>query len=122
MKYDDAIKAGALAFFGDKCGEVRVLAMGEHSTELCGSTHVARTGDISFQIVAEGGVPRRAPRRGDQARRRRVRAGADRSSRRFLLKAPPAELSQKIAQVQDNVGALEKELARLKAGSRLTRR
>jgi alanyl-tRNA synthetase len=121
MKYDDAIKAGALAFFGDKYGdEVRVLAMGEHSIELCGGTHVARTGDIGFfKIVAEGGVA---------AGVRRVEAvtggGAvefvqalDRELHHaaFLLKAPTSELAQKIAQIQDNVKALEKELARLKS-------
>ncbi len=121
MKYDDAIKAGALAFFGDKYGdEVRVLAMGDHSTELCGGTHVARTGDIGFfKIVAEGGVA---------AGVRRIEAVTGKGALDFvqaldrelhhaahLLKAPSTELSQKIAQVQDNVKALEKELARLKS-------
>jgi alanyl-tRNA synthetase len=58
MSYDDAIKAGALAFFGDKYGDrVRVLRMGDYSIELCGGTHVARTGDIGvFKVDAEGGV------------------------------------------------------------------
>jgi alanyl-tRNA synthetase len=121
MKYDEAIKAGALAFFGDKYGdEVRVLAMGEHSTELCGGTHVARTGDIGFfKIVAEGGVA---------AGVRRIEAVTGRGAVEFvqaldrqlheaanLLKAPSTELVQKITQVQDNVKALEKELARLKS-------
>jgi alanyl-tRNA synthetase len=121
MKYDDAIKAGALAFFGDKYGdEVRVLAMGEHSTELCGGTHVARTGDIGFfKIVAEGGVA---------AGVRRIEAVTGRGALEFvqsldrdlheaasLLKAPAAEVTQKIAQVQEHVKALEKELARLKS-------
>jgi alanyl-tRNA synthetase len=121
MKYDDAIRAGALAFFGDKYGDdVRVLAMGDFSTELCGGTHVARTGDIGlFKIVAESGIA---------AGVRRVEAVAGRGALEyvqaldkqlhhaaFLLKAPSAELPQKIAQVQDTVRSLEKELSRLKS-------
>jgi alanyl-tRNA synthetase len=58
MSYDDAIRAGALAFFGDKYGDrVTVVRMGDFSTELCGGTHVARTGDIGFfRLDAESGV------------------------------------------------------------------
>ncbi len=58
MDYDDAIRAGAMAFFGDKYGDrVRVVRIGDFSTELCGGTHIHQAGDIGlFRLSSEGGV------------------------------------------------------------------
>ncbi len=124
MRYDDAIKAGALAFFGDKYGdEVRVIAMGEHggdlSTELCGGTHVRRTGDIGmFKIVAEGGIAAGVRRveavTGAGAVTYVQRLDAQLAEIAGTLKAPAVEVPAKIGQLLDNVKMLEKELARLK--------
>ena len=120
MDIESAQKTGAMMLFGEKYGdEVRVLTIGS-SKELCGGTHVGRTGDIGlFKIVAEGGVA---------AGVRRVEAVTGDNALRFVdeqltqldavsaqLKAQPAEAAQRVAQILDNVKSLEKELARLKS-------
>jgi len=121
MKYDDAIRAGALAFFGDKYGdEVRVLQMGDFSTELCGGTHVRRTGDIGFfKIVSETGIAAGVRRveavTADGALALVQQQEARLAEAAEALKAQPAEITTKIQQVLDNVRQLEKELARLKS-------
>ena len=120
MAIDDAQKIGAMMLFGEKYGDqVRVLDIGS-SRELCGGTHVARTGDIGlFKILSEGGVA---------AGVRRVEATTGIGALEYVqkldatltevagaLKAQPAEFTQKISAVLDQVKSLEKELARLKS-------
>lgn len=120
MDIESAQKTGAMMLFGEKYGdEVRVLDIGT-SRELCGGTHVSRTGDIGlFKITAESGVA---------AGVRRVEATTGEGALKLVqvqqalinqvaneLKAPAHELPAKIAQVMDNVKSLEKELARLKS-------
>ncbi|MBB5391456.1 MULTISPECIES: alanine--tRNA ligase [unclassified Herbaspirillum] len=120
MGYDDAIAAGAMALFGEKYGdEVRVLSIGT-STELCGGTHVARTGDIGlFKIVSEGGVAagiRRVEAVTGEGALALVQSLSNRvAEAAAALKTQPEELLPRIGQVQDQVKALEKELAALKS-------
>ena len=109
-----------MALFGEKYGdEVRVLSIGS-SRELCGGTHVSRTGDIGlFKIVAEGGVAagiRRVEAVTGEGALALVQTLSDRVNQAAaVLKAQPEELTQRIAQVQDYVKTLEKELATLKS-------
>ncbi len=120
MDIESAQKTGAMMLFGEKYGdEVRVLDIGS-SRELCGGTHVSRTGDIGlFKITAESGVA---------AGVRRVEATTGEGALKLVqaqqalialaaseLKAPAHEVPAKISQILDNVKTLEKELARLKS-------
>ena len=122
MSLDDAQKTGAMMLFGEKYGEtVRVLEIGS-SKELCGGTHVQRTGDIGvFKILAESGVAAGIRRveaiAGDRALAYLQKLDTQVNQLAASLKASPTDLQQRITQLQDHARSLEKELERL--GSKL---
>ncbi len=119
MALDDAQRSGAMMLFGEKYGEtVRVLTIGS-SKELCGGTHVGRTGDIGlFKIVSEGGVAAGVRRieaiTGTHALEYAQGLESSLHSVAATLRAPAAEVPSRLGQMLDQVKALEKEVAQLK--------
>lgn len=121
MGMQEALDFGAMALFGEKYGEnVRVLRMGEYSTELCGGTHVGRTGDIGlFKIVSEGGVSA-GVRRIEAVTGQGALDHVDAEERRLqqaaeLLGGNANDVVEKIRALAERQKKLERELEVLKA-------
>ena len=119
MPLEQAMSSGAVALFGEKYAEnVRVVGMGEFSTELCGGTHVSRTGDIGvFKIIAEGGVAAGVRRieavtgAGALAYMRETEARLQRIA--DLVRGNRDDVERKVEQLNTRVRSLEKELSQL---------
>ena len=120
MTYDDAIESGAMALFGEKYGDkVRVLQLGEFSVELCGGTHVDRTGDIgAFKVTHEGGVAS-GVRRIEAVTGKGAMAWIDANQRTLrdlsgMLRSSPDQATAKVEQLLKQNKELEKKLATAK--------
>ena len=120
MTYDDAIESGAMALFGEKYGDkVRVLQLGEFSVELCGGTHVDRTGDIgAFKVTHEGGVAS-GVRRIEAVTGKGAMDWIDANQRTLrdlsgMLRSSPDQATAKVEQLLKQNKELEKKLATAK--------
>lgn len=120
MSFKEAQDYGAVALFGEKYGdEVRVLDMGKYSIELCGGTHVDRTGDIGiFKITSESGVAAGVRRieavSGENALKRVDEMAALIAQAANLLKTNPDQLLDKLEQLQEKTKTAEKDIRKLK--------
>lgn len=120
MALEDAKALGAMALFGEKYdAHVRVLSMGDFSTELCGGTHASRTGDIGlFRIVSEAGTAAGVRRieavTGENALKQVYAQSEQLQDIAQLLKANHSNLNEKVRSMLENVRGLEKELQQLK--------
>ncbi len=121
MKKDKALAAGAMALFGEKYAEdVRVLTIGDYSVELCGGTHVNRTGDIGmFKIISESGIASGIRRieavTGDGALAWIQQNENQLSKIADLVKSSKSNITEKVIQLVERSKLLEKELNQLKA-------
>jgi len=120
MKFDDAVAAGAMALFGEKYDdEVRVLSIGDFSTELCGGTHVSRAGDIGlFKILSEGGVAAGVRRieavTGEGAFNHVLETEYRLRDVAGLVRGSRDDVEEKVRQLLERGRRLEKEVAQLK--------
>ncbi len=120
MGFQQAVDSGAVALFGEKYGDrVRVLRMGDFSTELCGGTHVDRTGDIGFfSIASEGGVAAGVRRieavTGEGAVERKLQQDETLRKVASLVKGGVDDVASKVAQLVERNRGLEKELQALR--------
>lgn len=121
MNLDDAKASGAMALFGEKyADQVRVLRMGDFSTELCGGTHVRAVGDIGlFKLVSESGISSGVRRIEAVAGERALTWVEDEEARLTriadLVKGSAGDVDAKVAHLVDRTRQLEKELEQLKA-------